>query len=92
MDRFHVETEADPGVLAAACCTTLASMGCTVSFWRRGVVSETLRDQAVHWLCRSFGAPTSDIREAYVELAVIYEALAGLAERLDRLSSGAHPS
>jgi len=55
-------------------------------------VSETLRDQAVHWLCRSFGAPTSDIREAYVELAVIYEALAGLAERLDRLSSGAHPS
>lgn len=46
-------------------------------------MGEQYRELAVVWLSRSFGAPTAEIAEAYVELAAIYEALACLALRLD---------
>ncbi|MNE44614.1 hypothetical protein D3C77_208310 [compost metagenome] len=44
------------------------------------------QDRAIMWLSRSFTAASGELREAYVELAFIYEQMGLLTDRLEQLS------
>lgn len=43
------------------------------------------QDRAIIWLSRSFAVSSPDLRDAYVELAFIYEQMSLLADRVEAL-------
>ncbi|MBN9479259.1 MAG: hypothetical protein J0I52_03400 [Bordetella sp.] len=44
------------------------------------------QDRAIMWLSRSFSTPPGEAREAYLELAFLYEQMGLLADLSDRLA------
>lgn len=48
------------------------------------------QDRAIVWLGRSFAVTSTDLRDAYVELAFIYEQMSLLADRVEQLGDRLH--